>query len=187
MVVLQAINKILKLQNYDLVINNNLTKEMFLSYEQEFEFINNFYKQYGKVPDKETFLNEFKEFNLIEVTESDKYLIDKINEEYLYYKTVPVVQQVAELLKSNSNEAVEYLLTEIPKLTNIQEKTEGIDIIQNSDIRLNEYEEKLKGKDISYITTGFEELDTIFKGFAKGEEFVVLFARIGQRKILGIK
>ena len=181
MVVLQSINKILKTGNFDLVLNNNLSKEMFLQYEEEFEYINNFYKQYGKVPDKETFLNQFPDFNLIEVTESDKYLIDKINEEYLYYKTVPVVQNVAEKLKSNSEEAVEYLLQEIPKLTDLQ-KTEGIDIVQNAEQRYNEYQAKLKGKDTQYITTGFEELDTIFKGFSRGEELVVLFARIGQGK-----
>ena len=164
MVVLQTINKIIKTSNFNLVLDNNLSKEMFLNYEEEFEYIDNFYKQYGKVPDKETFLNKFPEFNLIEVAESDKYLVDKINEEYLYSKTVPVVQNVAEKLKSNSYEAVEYLLQEIPKLTSLQ-KTEGIDIIQNAEKRYNEYQEKLKGKDEQYITTGFEELDTIFKGF----------------------
>ena len=166
MVVLQCINKILKTADFALVLNNNLTKEMFLNYEEEFEYIDNFYKEYGKVPDKETFLNQFPDFNLIEVTENDKYLIDKINEEYLYFKTVPVVQNVAEKLKSNSDEAVEYLLQEIPKLTELQ-RTEGIDIIQNAEQRYNEYQEKLNGKDLQYITTGFEELDTIFKGFSK--------------------
>lgn len=181
MVVLQTLNKILKTSDIDIIINNNLTKEMFLNYEEEYDFIYNHYKQYGKVPDKETFLNQFPEFNLIEVTENDKYLIDKINEEYLYFKTVPVVQTVAEKLKFNSDEAVEYLLHEMPKLTSLQ-KTEGIDIIQNADLRYNEYLEKLNGKDTQYITTGFQELDTLFKGFAKGEELVVLFARIGQGK-----
>ena len=166
MVVLQTINKIIKTSNFDLVLDNNLSKEMFLEYEDEFEYINNFYKQYGKVPDKETFLNQFPDFNLLEVTESDKYLIDKLNEEYLYYKTVPVVQEVAEKLKSDSGEAVEFLLQEIPKLTNLQ-KTEGIDIIQKAEQRYKEYEEKVKGKDLQYITTGFEELDTIFKGFSR--------------------
>lgn len=186
MVVLQALNKILKSQNYNLVINNNLSKEMFLSYENEFEFIDNFYKQYGKVPDKETFLSQFPEFNLIEVNESEKFLIDKINEEYLYYKTVPVVQEVAEKLKTNSDEAVNYLLQEIPKLT-LMQKTEGIDIIEKADIRYQEYINKLNKQSNQYISTGFEELDTILKGFAKGEELVVIFARIGQRKILDIK
>lgn len=181
MVVLQLLNKILKTSDISIIINNNLTKDMFSEYEDEFEFIYNHFNKYNKVPDKETFLNEFPEFNLIEVAESDKFLIDKLNEEYLYKKTVPIIQETAELMKSNSEEAVEYLLQEIPQLVSIQ-KTEGIDIIQKADIRYKEYLKKLEGEEINYITTGFEELDTIFKGFAKGEELVVLFARIGQGK-----
>ena len=186
MVVLQCLNKIITTSNYDLVLNNNLSKEMFLNYEDEFEYIDNFYKQYGKVPDKETFLNKFPDFNLIEVSESDKYIIDKINEEYLYFKTVPIVQNVAEKLKSNSDEAVEYLLQEIPKLTNLQ-KTEGIDIIQKADLRYNEYQEKLKGKDLKYITTGFEELDTIFKGFNRRRRISCIICKNRTRKKLDIK
>ena len=181
MVVLQLINKIIKTSDISIVLNNNLSKDMFSDYENEFEFIYNHFNKYGKVPDKETFLNEFPEFNLIEVTETDKFLIDKLNEEYLYKKAVPVIQQTAELMKSNSEEAVEYLLQEMPQLISIQ-KTEGVDIIQKADIRYQEYLKKLEGEELNYITTGFEELDTIFKGFAKGEELVVLFARIGQGK-----
>lgn len=181
MVVLQVINKILKDTNMNIVIENNLQSDMFMDYENEFNFINDFYNKYGKVPDKETFLSHFKEFNIIDVNESDKYLVDKLSEEYLYYKTVPVVQEVAQLLKTNSDDAVNYLLTQLPNLTNIQ-KTEGIDIIQNSISRLEEYKSKLAGQNKSYITTGFEELDDLFKGFARGEELVVLFARIGQGK-----
>ena len=41
---------------------------------------------YGNVPDKATFLAKFNEFELVDVEESDKYLIDKIREEYNYYK-----------------------------------------------------------------------------------------------------
>ena len=181
MVVLQILNKVIKTSSMNLIIDNNLTREMFLSYEDEFDFIMYHYEKYNKVPDKETFLSQFNEFDLLDVQETDKYLIDKLNEEWLYYKTVPVVQRVAELLKSNSDEAVEYLLTSLPSLTSIQHN-EGTDIIQNADNRLNVYKEKLNGKDMQYVTTGFEELDTIFKGFAKGEELVVLFARIGQGK-----
>ena len=181
MVVLQLLNKILKTSNFNIVLNHNLTKEMFSDYENEFEFIYNHFNKYGKVPDKETFLSEFPEFNILEVAETDKFLIEKLNEEYLYKLTVPVIQQTAELMKSNSQEAVDYLLQEIPNLVNIQ-KTEGVDIIQRADIRYNEYKEKLDGKQVNYITTGFEELDMIFNGFAKGEELVVLFARIGQGK-----
>lgn len=166
MVILQTLNKIIQTSNFDLILDNNLTREMFLNYEDEFDYIYNFYNQYGKVPDKETFLNQFPDFNLIEVKETDKYLLDKINEEYLYYRTVPVVQTVAEKLKSNSEDAVDYLLQEIPKLVDIQ-KTEGEDIVKNAYKRYNEYKLKLGGQDKQYISTGFQELDSIFKGFSR--------------------
>lgn len=181
MVVLQLLNKILKNSDMSVVTNNNLDADMFIEYHDEFNFINDFYMQYGKVPDKETFLNKFPEFNLVEVNESDSYLVDKLNEEYLYYKTVPIVQEVAEKLKTNSEDAVNYLVQQLPNLT-LLKKSEGIDIIQQAGIRLNEFKQKLEGKDNKYITTGFKELDTIFKGFSRGEELVVLFARIGQGK-----
>lgn len=181
MVVLQILNKVIKNSDMGLIINNNLSKEMFIDYENEFEYIWNFYTAYGKVPDKETFLSEFRDFNLLDVSESDKFLIDKLSEEFLYYKTVPVVQQVAQLLKTNSDDAVNYLLKELPNLSAIQQ-TEGTDIIEKAYLRLQEYNKKLAGDNKAYIPSGFSELDDIFKGFSKGEELVVLFARIGQGK-----
>ena len=181
MVVLQLLNKVLKTSDMSIVVDNNLTSDMFIEYENEFNFIQDFYNKYGKVPDTETFLSNFPEFNLVDVQESDDYLLDKLNEEYLYYKTVPVVQEVANLLKTNSEDAVQYLIQQLPNLTNLQ-KTEGVDIIHNAEYRLDEFKNKQKGEDNKYITTGFKELDTIFKGFSRGEELVVLFARIGQGK-----
>jgi len=123
MVVLQLLNRILKTSDMNIVTENNLSSDMFIEYQDEFNFINDFYNKYGKVPDKETFLSNFPEFNLIEVNESNQYLLDTLNEEYLYYKTVPVVQEVAEKLKNNSEDAVQYLIQQLPSLTALQ-KTE---------------------------------------------------------------
>ena len=94
MVVLQCLNKIINTNKADLIIDNNLTREMFIGYENEFDYIINHYNKYHNIPDKETFLSEFPEFDLLEVQESDKYLLDKLNEEWLYYKTVPVIHGI---------------------------------------------------------------------------------------------
>ena len=165
----------------DIVINNNLDKDMFMEYQDEFNYIYDFYTKYGKVPDKETFLSNFADFNIVDVNESDEYLLSKLNEEYLYTKTVPVVQKVAELLKTDSNQAVNYLMKELPNLTSTQ-RVNGIDIIKDADIRYREYTERGKNENKVYIKTGFEELDSIFRGLSRGEELLVLFARIGQGK-----
>jgi RNA polymerase sigma factor (sigma-70 family) len=81
MVQLQILNKILKTGSYDIVFDNDLTDGYFSEYPNEFEFIRNHYVRYGNVPDIETFIDKFNEFPLLEVAESDQYLIDKIENE----------------------------------------------------------------------------------------------------------
>ncbi len=181
MITLQILNKVIQTQDMQLITKNALTEEYFIGYENEFSFINEHYNKYGKVPDKATFLDKFNEFSFIEVTESDKYLLDTLYEEHLYYKSVEVVQKVAELLKTNANDAVEYLHSQLSNLE-IAATTDGTDIISQADERYQVYKDKMNADNPWYITTGFEELDGIVNGWAKGEELVVFFARTGQGK-----
>ena len=181
MITLQILNKVIQTQDMQLITKNALTEEYFIGYENEFSFINEHYNKYDKVPDKATFLDKFNEFSFIEVAESDKYLLDTLYEEHLYYKSVEVVQKVAELLKTNANDAVEYLHSQLSNLE-IAATTDGTDIISQADERYQVYKDKMNADNPWYITTGFEELDGIVNGWAKGEELVVFFARTGQGK-----
>ena len=109
MVGLQIINKVLKTKDIDLIIKNDLTEQHFLGCEGYYNFLMNHYRRYGNIPDSVTFLDAFEDFTLIDVTESDEYLIDKIQEEYLYSQLVPVLQDAAGKLQTNSIEAFESL------------------------------------------------------------------------------
>jgi hypothetical protein len=46
---------------------------------------------------------------MLDVLESDKYLLDTFNEEHLYAVTVPVINKLAEIIQTDSREAVAYL------------------------------------------------------------------------------
>lgn len=181
MITAQILNKVLQTGDISIISNNGLTGDFFIGYETEFNFIVDHYEKYKKVPDKATFISKFEDFVFIDVGESDRYLLDTLYEEQLYYRSVEVVQKVAELLKTNSNDAVEYLQAQIPNLQ-IASVAEGLDIIKQANERLQIYKEKMNAKDPWYITTGFEELDGILHGWAKGEELAVFFARTGQGK-----
>ena len=181
MIVLQVLNKIIESKDFTIVTENNLTEEHFVGYENEFKFILEHFNSYKKVPNKETFLSMFTEFDLIAVTEPDNYLIDALNEEYLYYQSAKTLQKTADMLKVNSVDALEYLQGEVKNLQGIT-KLGGTDIIQKSSERFMTYEKRLTGENPFYITTGFEELDDIVHGWSRGQELVIYFARIGQGK-----
>ena len=181
MVALQILNKILSTKDFSIVEDNLLTEDYFVGYTDEFQFIKDHVKQYGTVPDKETFLSKFPEIDLIEVTESDKYLVDTIREEYLYYKSVPVIQKAAELLKTDANAAAEFMIHSLRDLQPTY-KLGGIDIIADSQDRYDQFIERKTHQEEFFFTCGFEELDDLIHGIQREEELFVIFARTNQGK-----
>lgn len=180
MIALQIINKIIETKDFSIITDNSLDVSYFTGYEEEFTFIKEHYERYGNVPDKATFIAKFPDLDFVEVRESNEYLVDTLREEDLYRRSVPVVQKMAELLKGNANEAVEYLLKEIPNLQP-QYNLSGVDIIHNNE-RLKTFVERSDNPEGFYFTTGLEELDGITHGIQRGDELMVLFARTNQGK-----
>lgn len=181
MVQLQIISKILATQDFSLIDNNSINEEYFVGYLDEFKFIKEHYDKYGNIPDKSTFLSKFPNIELVEVAESDSYLLDTLREEYLYYKSVPILQKVAELLKTDSNMAIEYMVSHITELQP-NYSLHGTDIIANAQERYDEFTARLNNQDNWFFTTGFPELDDVVHGINRGEELLVIFARTNQGK-----
>ena len=181
MVSLQIISKILATKDSSILEDNLLTRDFFVGYENEYDFLVQHEKEYGAVPDKATFLSKFPDVELVEVTESDKYLVDTIREEYLYYKSVPVVQKIAELLKTDSNAAAEYMIHAVKELQPTY-RLGGIDIISQAEERYKQFKDRKENQDEWFFTTGFEELDDLIHGIQREEELFVIFARTNQGK-----
>ena len=181
MVSLQIISKILATQDTSILENNLLTEEYFVGYEDEIKFILNHNREYGSVPDKATFLSKFPDIELVEVSESDRYLVDSIREEYLYYKSVPVVQKIAELLKTDANAAAEYMLSATKDLQP-QYSISSTDIIADATDRFDQFVARKQNQDKWFFTSGFNELDDIIHGIQRGEELFVIVARTNQGK-----
>ena len=181
MIELQVLSRVLKERNASLLTLNGITEDYFITYPDEYSFIMNHLKEYGNVPDKETFLSKFSNFTIVDVTESDKYLIETFNEEHLYSLTVPVINKLADIIQTDSKAAVEYLQSQLPSLTQ-NNVVLGVDIVSQARERQREWQERRENKERFCIPTGFEELDEITGGWQRGEEFAVLFARTGQGK-----
>lgn len=179
MVDIQILNKVLDTGNIDIILHNGLNSEYFPNYKEEFKFILDHYKQYNKVPDKETFIANFPDFSFAKVQEPDSYLLDKISEEYLFSKSAPVLKKVEELIQVDSRKAIEYLQQELPFLTS-KLRLVAKDIVKDADERIEELEKRKDGK--YFITTGFRELDNALMGWQKGEDLVTVMGRTNEGK-----
>ena len=181
MVALQIISKVLSTGDNSIIADNLLTEEYFVGYENEFKFIQDHVVRYGNVPDKATFLSAFPDIELVDVGESDRYLIDTAREEYLYYKSIPVIQKAAELLKSDSNAAAEYLINSMKDLQPSY-ALGGVDIIAEAKKRYDQFLDRMDRQEDWYFTCGFSELDDLIHGIKRSEELFVIFARTNQGK-----
>lgn len=187
MVSLQILSKILATKDLSILRNNNLTRDYFVGYEKEIDFITEHAEKYGTVPDKTTFLSHFVDeqgnptIELVEVGESDKYLVDAIREEYLYYKSIPVVQKIAELLKTDANAAAEYMVHAVKDL---QPKYQlgGVDIIANALDRYDQFVARKTHPEEWFFSTGLDELDELINGLKRLEELLVIYARTNHAK-----
>ena len=181
MVELQILNKILEDKSDALLIVNDITADYFTEYPEEYKFIAEHKQQYGYIPDKLTFMSKFPEFDIIEVRESEEYLVSTIREEYLFTQSVPILTKLSELMQTDSYEAISYLKSSLPLLQE-PSSIKGVDIIKCANDRLEEYKNVNADKDSYFVPTGFQELDDIINGWHKGEELGVIFARTGQGK-----
>lgn len=181
MIALQVLSKVINTGSTAILEDNLLDETYFVGFENEYHFIIDHVKQYGNVPDRATFIGKFPDIELVEVTESDRYLVDTIREENLYYKAVPIMQKVASLLQGDANAAAEYMLSAVKELQP-NYGLGGVDIVHEAQDRFDKFVERKEHQEKWFFTSGFPELDDQIHGIQRGEEFFVIVARTNQGK-----
>jgi replicative DNA helicase len=172
--------KVLEAPDLEILHSNGVIAEMFLTSKDEVEFIINHYNTYKQMPDKITFLGRFKEFQMLEVTESTDYLVYKLKEAYTYTKLAPIIQNTADLVREDSIKAIQYIkdqLEALQKAVPVGRNKDGYDIVANARDRLTEYKKRCEVKGMIGIPTGIDKLDELTNGWMWGEELVVVTGR----------
>ena len=178
---LQVLNRILSAKDSSLLVLNNLNSDFFSDYKDEFNFINEHISKYNIVPDIETFLSKFPNFDILNVAETDKYLIEELYSDYNRRKLAKIFNKVRTLLNENKvDEAMNLYMTaseDVSTATHL----ESIDILRDTS-RYDKYLEKTRDFNKFYVKTGFKELDALIGGWDRYEELATIAARPGVGK-----
>lgn len=184
MIQLQAINNILDTKNIEKYLIEDITADYFGAYKDEFDFIYQHYRAYNTVPDWETFIGRFPDFDVMQVLEPINYIIYHLKEDYLFEKSVKVFQDSANILEQDAIKGLENVVKESEHLLKANKIKYGTDIQNMADIFEQDIERKrkLNNEGIIGISSGFEELDEITHGWLPGNELVSIVGRINQGK-----
>lgn len=181
MVQLQILNKILKDKDSSILLLNNLTQDYFSDYPNEYLFISNHLRQYGVVPDQVTFLSKFPDFEIIEVSEPNSYLLPELYSDYNMRFLANTFNKVRNLLNEGKTEDAMKVYINASNDMVKAVHLESVDIIQDT-TRYKDYVDKCQDFAKYYIKTGFKELDALIGGWDKFEELATIVARPGVGK-----
>ena len=172
----QIINYIIDTKDTSLIILNRLDDSFFPAYKSEWNYILNHFNTYGSIPDKESFLASFPDFDLIKVNEPIQYLIDEIYKEKQNNQLAATFNKVRKLLIENkTEEALDTYKKAYEDLT-CGVALSSVDILKDTS-RYDAYIERLKSFDKYYVRTGLPELDSIIGGWDREEELATIVAR----------
>jgi replicative DNA helicase len=182
MIELQLISRILHDKSLNILAKNGIEPDDFMVEKSKINFIVDFYKQWKHIPSPATFIEKFPDFIMLE-SENEDYIVYKFKETQLYNKVVPVIQEMANMAREDSFEAIEFIKEEIRKL--IRETSiggQGYDIISGAGERLEEWERRKKVEGLMGISTGIPQLDEILHGWLPGEDLTIIFGRTNEGK-----
>ena len=185
MIQLQLLDKILQEGDASIITLNNLDESFFSDYIGEFRFIRTHLDQYGKVPDQFTFLSTFRDFDVVEVKETSKYLLDELYRDKNKRELAKTFNRVKDLLNQDKvDEAMNLYLNATDNITQAVH-LESIDILRDTS-RYDAYIERSTDFTKFYVKTGFKELDEIIGGWDRQEELATIIARpnVGKSWIL---
>ena len=177
----QVLNKILDTKDSSIITLNNLNSDYFSDYVKEFNFIKNHLQQYSVIPDKETFLNVFPDFDLMQVNEPVNYLLEELMKDKTQRFLVNNYTKVRDLIMSGDSEKALSLLKDAAEESTSFVSLQATDLIQDTS-RYNSYEDKVNNPNKYFIKTGFDELDNILGGWDINEDLVTIVARNGLGK-----
>ena len=164
MIQLQFLNKLISTKNTSLLTVNNLNHEFFSDYVNEFRFIQSHLDQYGTIPDIETFVNKFPDFDILNVNESDKYLLDALYEDRNKRIIAKSYNKVRENLQNgNIDKALDDCLKLSENLSQAKH-LEAVDIFKDLS-RYDAYVDRTTNFSKYYINTGFPEIDENIGGW----------------------
>ena len=181
MIQCQFINHILSSRDYSLLTLNNFTSEYFSDYINEFNFITRHISEYGNIPDKETFINKFPDFDLIEVNENPKYLIEELCEDRNKRFLAQTFNEIRNHINNGKTDAAMAVFNTASQNIAKGVHLESFDII-NDTSRYDLYVEKSQDFSKYYVKTGFDELDELIGGWDRNEELGTVVARPGVGK-----
>jgi replicative DNA helicase len=178
------LSSVMKSSDMKLALAHGVTAEMFHTHQEEWVWLDTYYRKYKKLPSRATFSAKFPEFRLANTADTP-YLVEEVKKAHAQTVLIERISEVADLVTEGDIEAAVRIMN-----ASIVDVAAGIGTQGDEDIFtsfkdvLDDVESRVKRvKDTGAagIPTGFAPLDELIGGLNPGD-ICVIAARLGQGK-----
>lgn len=181
MIQLQFLSYLLDSKDTSLLTLNSLTDEFFSDYKDEFNYINNHFNTYGNLPDKETFIARFPDFDFVAVNETPEYLLNKLYEDRSVRVMANAVSKLKDKIANQDIDSATRIFLKAAETLSTSKHISSVDILHDK-CRYDDYIDRSNNFTKYYVKTGFKELDELVGGWDRKEELATIVARPGVGK-----
>lgn len=182
MVQLQFLNKLLDSRDIGLLLeNSDLNEDFFSDYINEFKFIREHIDKYGCMPDKETFLCHFPDFDVLSVHDSIDYLINELYNDRNKRELAKTFNKIRDRINVGDIAGAMSIFETSKDLTVSAHHINSVDLL-NDTSRYSAYVERCDDFGKFFVSTGLKELDKVIGGWDRKEEYATIIARSGTGK-----
>ena len=175
MIQTQFINALLQRKDATMLTINNIDKDYFSDYQNEFEYIQNHLSTYGTLPDIETFVARFPNFDVINVSETADYLLDALFDDRNQRVLARTFNKIRDALNADDTQKALQIFTNSQDELNKAVHLDSVDIFKDTS-RYDTYVQRSNDFNKYYVKTGFTELDRLIGGWDRVEELGVIIA-----------
>lgn len=175
MIQTQFINALLQRKDATMLTINNIDKDYFSDYQNEFEYIQNHLSTYGTLPDIETFVAKFPNFDVINVSEPADYLLDALFDDRNQRVLARTFNKIRDALNADDTQKALQIFTNSQDELNKAVHLDSVDIFKDIS-RYDTYVQRSNDFSKYYVRTGFTELDRLIGGWDRVEELGVIIA-----------
>lgn len=173
-----VINSVCKRKDISILLAEGVD-ELFVGYQDVWNEIKSYYKQYRSVPDISILQKKFDDLESVETTAETAYYLDSLREEFLNARLEKIITKGARAIgKRSATEIIEKFGSEVASLNRFTSGVRDLDLMDTDDAMrhyeaLRERAEQMGGS--PGIPTGFKSIDSCYPtGMAPGHLIVVI-------------
>lgn len=178
------ISSVLNCRDFKTAIGHGVTADMFHTHQEEWQWMEDYFRRYRKSPTRAAFRAKFSDFRIYK-TEDTAYFADEVRKSHARHELVQYMSDVADLLSTGDvDAAVKRMGSAVVSVAARIGKDVDTDIFSDYNAIFREVEaryHRMQEHGSAGIPTGIPAIDNRTGGLNPGE-FIVFGARLGQGK-----